>query len=200
MADHFIASGFEPRSIFRVILNTKTYQRALRSESETDESSFTGATPKKLRGDEVFDSLAAAIDLPDDQPKIGKKTKEVRFPIPPKSTRDLINEAFGFDPTTQDSLVTRTMKQAMFLINNAQIRKQIDGSDKSETVLAKLLKAEPDNNKVIDVLYARVLARLPSDRERQIVSDHVKTIDSRQEAFEDVLWSLLNSAEFTTRN
>lgn len=200
LADHFIASGFEPRSIFRVILNTKTYQRALRSESETDESSFTGATPKKLRGDEVFDSLAAAIDLPDDQPKIGKKTKEVRFPIPPKSTRDLINEAFGFDPTTQDSLVTRTMKQAMFLINNAQIRKQIDGSDKSETVLAKLLKAEPDNNKVIDVLYARVLARLPSDRERQIVSDHVKTIDSRQEAFEDVLWSLLNSAEFTTRN
>ena len=200
LADHFIASGFEPRSVFRVILNTKTYQRAVRSESDIDESSFTGATPKKLRGDEVFDSLAAAIDLPDIQPKIGKKTKEVRFPIPPKSTRDLINEAFSFDPTTQDSLVTRTMKQAMFLINNAQIRKQIDGSDKSETVLAKLLKAEPDNNKVIDVLYARVLTRLPSDRERQIVSDHVKSIDSRQDAFEDVLWSLLNSAEFTTRN
>jgi hypothetical protein len=200
LAGHFVESGFNPRSVFRVILNSKTYQRAARSgDSETDEF-FTGATPKKLRGDEVFDSLAAAIDLPNVTPKIDKKTAAVRFPIPPKSTRDLINEAFGFDPSTQDALITRTMKQAMFLINNAQIRKQVDGKEESETVLARLLKAEADNNKVIDVLYARVLARLPSDREREIVGSHVKNIDNREEAFEDVLWSLLNSAEFTTRN
>jgi hypothetical protein len=200
LAGHFVASGFDPRSVFRVILNSKTYQRAARSGDPEAEEFFTGATPKKLRGDEVFDSLAAAIDLPNVTPQIDKKTTAVRFPIPPKSTRDLVNEAFGFDPSTQDALITRTMKQAMFLINNAQIRKQVDGKADSETVLARLLKAEPDNNKVIDVLYARVLARLPSEREREIVGSHVKKIDNRQEAFEDVLWSLLNSAEFTTRN
>lgn len=200
LAGHFAASGFDPRSVFRVILNSKSYQRAARAGDSETEEFFSGATPKKLRGDEVFDSLAAAIELPDIKPPIGKKTSAVRFPIPPKSTRDLVNEAFGFDPSTQDALVTRTMKQAMFLINNAQIRKQVDGNEGSETVLARLLKAEPDNNKVIDVLYARVLTRLPSDREREIVSGHVKNIDSREEAFEDVLWSLLNSAEFTTRN
>jgi hypothetical protein len=200
LAAHFVASSFDPRSVFRVILNSKTYQRAARSGDPEAEEFFTGATPKKLRGDEVFDSLAAAIELPDVKPPIDKKTAAVRFPIPPKSTRDLVNEAFGFDPSTQDALLTRTMKQAMFLINNAQIRKQVDGKEGSETVLARLLKAEPDNNKVIDVLYARVLARLPSDREREIVADHVKNIDNREEAFEDVLWSLLNSAEYTTIN
>lgn len=198
LAEHFVASGFEPRSVFRTILNTDTYRRAARSK--TNESSFTGATPKKLRGDEVFDSLAVAIDLPDWKPEMAKKTKEVRFPIPPKSTRDLVNEAFGFDPSTQDSLITRTMKQAMFLINNAQIRQQIDAGENSQTVLAKLLRTEPDNDRVIDVLYARVLTRLPTERERRIVSDHVTKISNRQDAFEDVLWSLLNSAEFTTRN
>lgn len=200
LADHFVTSGFDPRSVFRVIVNTNTYQQAVRSGDSETGRVFTGATPKKLRGDEIFDSLAVAIDLPNIKPEIGKKTAEVRFPIPPKSTRDIVNDVFGFDPSTQDALVTRTMKQAMFLINNSQIRKQLDGKEESETVLARLLKAEPDDNRVIDVLYARVLTRLPSDREREIVGGHVKNIENRQEAFEDVLWSLLNSAEFTTRN
>jgi len=28
---------------------------------------------------------------------------------------------------------------------------------------------------------------------------HIKTLGNRREAFEDLLWSLLNTAEFTTR-
>jgi hypothetical protein len=66
-------------------------------------------------------------------------------------------------------------------------------------VLARLLKDEPDNQIVTDVLYARVLAREPSSRERAIVLKHVESLNNRERAFEDVLWSLLNSAEFTTR-
>ena len=90
------------------------------------------------------------------------------------------------------------MDQAMFLINNDQILKQVDAS--GDTVLARLLKDEQDNKVVIDVLYARVLAREPSDQERTIVLKHVESLSDRGRAFEDVLWSLLNSAEFTTRH
>ena len=67
-------------------------------------------------------------------------------------------------------------------------------------MLSRLLKSEPDNGIVIDVLYARVLARRPTDAERAIVLRHIEAIEERGKAFEDVLWSLLNSAEFTTRN
>jgi hypothetical protein len=146
----------------------------------------------------VFDSLATAIELPNLKGKMEKKSEAVRFPIPPKSTRDLVNEAFSYDPVFRDSLVNRTMDQAMFLINNDQILNQVDAS--GDTVLARLLKDEPEDNKVVvDVLYARVLAREPSDRERTIVLKHVESLNDRGRAFEDILWSLLNSAEFTTR-
>lgn len=210
LAGHFIASNFDARSVFRTIVNSKAYQAVDRGSMElVDESSadkgdgtqlavFTGAKPKKLRGDEVFDSLVTAVSLPNVKEKIAKKTEAVRFPIPPKSTRDLVNEAFGYDPAFRDSLINRTMDQAMFLINNDQILKQIDAD--GDTVLARLLKDEPDNKVVVDVLYARVLAREPSDRERTIVLKHVESLDNRERAFEDVLWSLLNSAEFTTRH
>ena len=54
--------------------------------------------PAILRGDEIFDSLATAIALPNVQPEKAKPTGAIRFPIPPKSTRDLVNEAFDTAP------------------------------------------------------------------------------------------------------
>ena len=212
LAGHFVASDFDARSVFRTIVNSRAYQAAGRAaptvsadstESPKDSpqlAAFTGARPKKLRGDEVFDSLVTAVSLPNTKGKTGKKSEAVRFPIPPKSTRDLVNEAFGYDPAFRDALINRTMDQAMFLINNDQILKQVDARTDSATVLAKLVKDEPDNQIVADVLYARVLARQPTVRERAIVLKHVEALADRERAFEDVLWSLLNSAEFTTRH
>jgi hypothetical protein len=199
LAGHFMASGFEARALFRVIVASEYYAQAGRQVPDADVP-FTGATPKKLRGDEVFDSLATAIDLPNLKDEKAKETSDTRFPVPPKSTRDLINEAFGYDPSFQDSLINRTMKQAMLLMNNDQILKQLRAEENSETMLAKLLRSETDNAKVTQVLYARVLARRPSDAEQAIVKSHLAKSPNRAVGFEDVLWSLVNSAEFTTRN
>ncbi len=199
LAEHFIASEFEPRAVFRVITQSQYYQQIDRKLPES-KTPFTGATPKKLRGDEVFDSLAVAIELPNLKGKQAPKTAAVRFPPPPKSTRDLVNEAFGYDPSFQDSLINRTMKQAMLMMNNEQILEQLQAHQKSETMLGKLLEAESNDPTVTEVLYARVLSRKPSEREREIVESHLKHAETRAQGFEDLLWSLVNSAEFTTRN
>ena len=85
------------------------------------------------------------------------------------------------------------------MMNNEQLHHQINASPTRDTVLARLLKRESNDTIVVDVLFARVLGRRPSDTERNIVEKHVESIDHRGQAFEDVLWSLLNSTEFTTR-
>jgi hypothetical protein len=199
LANHFIATNFNVKELFRLLVSTPTYQNKLANTADLKDR-FTGGTPKKLRGDEVFDSLVSAIELPNVQTKVKASTIASRFPPPPKTTRELVNEAFGFDPSTKDALLTRTMRQAIFLMNNNQIHDQINGSKDGETMLARLLKNEPDDSIVIDVLYARVLARAPREVEQKIVLKHVQSIKDRGAAFEDVLWSLLNSAEFTTRH
>jgi hypothetical protein len=147
----------------------------------------------------VFDSIQAAIELPDLTPPKDKATTAVRFPVPPKSTRDLVNEAFGYDPSFPDAWLSRTMNQAMFLMNNSQLQKQVSASPGADTVLSKLLESEKDDARAVAILYQRVLARLPTDKEREIVLKHIKSMPDRGQAFEDVLWSLLNTAEFTTR-
>jgi iron(III) transport system substrate-binding protein len=59
-------------------------------------------------------------------PPAMKATGAYRFPPPPKSTRDLVNEAFGFDPSAEQSNVARTMQQAMLLMNNKQVQAQVN--------------------------------------------------------------------------
>jgi hypothetical protein len=199
LAAHFIASGHDHKDVVRLLANTRAYQRTVSAAEGADERPLAAATLKKLRGDEVFDSLATAIGLPNVTPPKEKPTDAVRFPIPPKSTRDLVNEAFGYDPSFKDDLLVRSMKQAMFMMNNQQLQKQIDARPESETHLAKLLAEDKDDSSTATRLYQAVLARSPSEKEMCVVLAHVAKVNDRGAAFEDVLWSLINSAEFTTR-
>jgi hypothetical protein len=196
IAEHFVASGYDLKDLLRLIATTHAYQRPL---GETKGKPFAAAVAKKLRGDEVYDSLATAIGLPNFTPPQAKATAEIRFPPPPKSTRDLVNEAFGYDPSTPDEQVLRTLKQAMLLMNNEQIQRQVAGKSEAGTFLAKLLADEKDDSAAADRLYLALFARKPTDAERSKVTKHVIQATSRNEGFEDVLWSLINSAEFLTR-
>jgi len=199
LADHFIASQFNVKDVFRVVALSHSYQREIRDAEKTTSQPFAAIPAGRLRGDEVFDSLEAAIEIPNVVAEQATASGEFRFPPPPKSTRDLVNEAFGFDPSAEQANVSRTMQQAMLLMNNKQVQAQVKADPASGTVLAKLLVEEKDDETVITKLYGKVLARKPTTQEISLAQEHVKTLGNRNEGFEDVLWGLLNSAEFLSR-
>ena len=199
VADHFVAIEFDFRSLIRVITGTKAYQRSVRDTAPDDKRPLATMQAGPLRGDEVFQSLQTSLELPNVTPPAVKPTDAIRFPPPPKSTRDLVNDSFGFDPSSEAATRSRSMQQAMFLMNNRQVQKQVDASPGADTVLAKLLAAETDDTAAVKQLYERILAREPNAREIEIAIRHVQTLGKRGPAFEDLLWSLINSAEFTSR-
>jgi hypothetical protein len=195
----FIASGFDAKALFRLIVSSRAYQQRLADHPSTAEKPFAAGRTTKLRGDEVFQSLVTAIDLPNVTPPKTAPTKEVRFPPPPKSTKDVVSEVFGFDPSLRPEDVSRTLGQAMLLMNNDQLQAQINAKPDSGTALGKLVSSEPDNAKAVSKLFQLVLARQPGEAEATIALEHVSSLPNRGEAFEDLLWSLINSAEFTTK-
>ncbi|QDU26194.1 hypothetical protein ETAA8_12690 [Anatilimnocola aggregata] len=199
LAEHFVASEFDIKDVFRTVVNSQAYQRPLRDALPGEDKPFAVVPAGRLRGDEVFASLKAGIDLPNITPPPPPVPEGVRFPPPPKSTQDLINDAFGFDPSAEASNVNRTMQQAMFLMNNDQIQKQIDASPGSGTVLAKIVTEEADDAKAIVRLYQSVLARKPTEKEVQIGRTHLAKVGERKTGYEDLLWSMINSAEFLSR-
>lgn len=199
LANHFAGTQFDIKDAFRVVALTRSYQREIRDADKGQSKPFVSIPAGRLRGDEVFDSLEAAIELPNVTPPPAAATGEFRFPPPPKSTRDLVNDAFGFDPSAEQSNVARTMQQAMLLMNNKQIQAQVNADPASGTMLARLLAAEQNDEAAIIRLYQQVLARKPNSQEISLATDHLKTIANRNSGFEDLLWGLLNSAEFLSR-
>jgi Protein of unknown function (DUF1553)/Protein of unknown function (DUF1549) len=199
VSNHFIASEFNVKSLFRVIALSKAYQRPLQDTPRGWVKPFSIVSPGRLRGDEVFQSLTVGLELPNIAPPTMKPTEAMRFPPPPKSTRDLVNDAFGFDPSLAAENVTRTMQQVMFMMNNRQLQQQVQAQADSGTVLAKLLAETNNDNTVAAKLYERLLARQPSANELTIIREHIAQVKLRGTAWEDILWSILNSAEFTSR-
>ncbi|REK12413.1 MAG: DUF1549 domain-containing protein [Planctomycetota bacterium] len=196
LTGHFKATGYDVKDLFRLIATSDAYRRGVRT---VDTDLPADQTPLRLRGDEVFAALAVGIELPNIVPPKVEPTGAIRFPPPPKSTRDLVNDVFGADPSFSAVDAPRTMAQALWMMNNEQLQAQIDASPESDTMLARLLAEETDDRAACRVLYERVLARKPTDDELRVACEHVESLGDRGAAFEDLLWSLVNSAEFTTR-
>ena len=170
---------FDVKDVFRVIaLSARATSARFAMPTKGVNKPFAAIPAGRLRGDEVFDSLQAAIEMPNVTPPQGAATGEFRFPPPPKSTRDLVNEAFGFDPSAEQANVARTMQQAMLLMNNKQVQAQVNADPASGTMLAKLLVEEKDNEAAIAKLYQKVLARKPTTQE--ISLGHRAPQDRRQ--------------------
>ena len=108
--------------------------------------------------------------------------------------RSQFNNLFGVDPSTPNDDVLGTIPQALFMMNRNQINRGIQANPR--TVLGKILAATPDSRAALDAVYLRVLARAPTAAEVKTCSRYMDLVGNRNEAFEDIFWSLLNSTEF----
>ncbi len=192
LADHFANNQYDIKWLFRVILATEAYQRESRSRFESEQAPFAASCPQRLRGDQLFNSLTEVLGIgegpvPADNPRAAMA-----------GPRGRVNLTFGYDPSSRRDEVAGSIPQALFLMNAPELGRALKGHDPA-TSLGRLLAQTPDNEFVVEELYLRSLAREPTQTEMQTCLDHLRTAN-RVEAFEDILWSLINSTEFLNRN
>jgi hypothetical protein len=104
---------------------------------------------------------------------------------------------FGFDPSTRRDEIGGSIPQALAMMNSPFINQQINAQ--RGQMLAPLLAEVNDDRQLVEELYIRVLSRQPTRQELRVCLDFRRGINSRSEAFEDILWALLNHAEFIHR-
>ena len=204
LAGHFLATDYEVKDLFRLIMASEAYDRGVKTGATSSETPALAegapGQPMRLRGDEVFAALRAGVELPNKTPEAVAPTAAIRFPPPPASTQDLINAAFGNDPSLSAADAPRTMQQALWMMNNEQLQAAINAAPGAGPCSRSCSTTLSDDKTVCERLYARVLARRAdgrrgADRDRA----HRAELKDRRAGFEDVLWSLVNSAEFTSR-
>ena len=111
--------------------------------------------------------------------------------------RTLFLSLFGFDPSTPQEDITGNVPQALFLMNSPMIHAAVRA--RGNTRLARILQQHSKNNDAVAEVYLLVLSRDPSTAELGICREYIAEVGERGEAFEDLMWSLINSSEFLSR-
>jgi hypothetical protein len=220
LASAWAKGGYDIKWLYETVANTKTYQRQSRSPvASAAVDDLSGANcPTRLRADQILQNLRQVTGFPIvgiKVPEIGTRrmgsaakakaqAKAKSAGVPPQLAGPLAraavkaNQTFSFDPSTPDDELSGTIPQALFLMNAPDLNRAVEARDGS--VLRKILEENPkDDAAALTALYRRVLARVPNDDESKIALGYVKEVGDRNEAFEDLFWSLLNCAEFLSR-
>ena len=85
------------------------------------------------------------------------------------------------------------LRQALHLVNNEQLSQKIAASDAR---VALLMAEKKTDAEICDELYLAALSRLPDKIERTQINAWLAESTSPKETFEDLLWTLINCAEF----
>lgn len=190
------ASGYDIKWLFRLVTNTQAYQREIRPRDPSAESApFATACPTRLSADQIFDSLVHALGIADDG-ATAMNYASVRRGLN-NGARSQLNREFGVDPSAPTDDVQGTVPQALFLMNSPLLSQRINA--RGDTMLGRWLSVYSQDEEVIRLMYKRVLARSPSEGELQTCQEHIREVGDRNEAFEDLLWCLVNSTEFITK-
>jgi hypothetical protein len=226
VATQWQRGGYDVRWLFRLILNTKAYQRRVRSTANpAGLTAFASNCPSRLRSDQVFEGLARALGLPLDEsgnlvlPNRAAAGKARGVAGPKKvaeaaglggiaANRKIVNlrqggprglfvSLFGADPSQLNEDILGTIPQALYLMNSPLVHQRTQA--RPGTVLGKILADSPNDRSALNALYLRVLSRPPTQQEVRECSDYLAQVGNREESFEDIYWCLVNSTEFLTR-
>jgi hypothetical protein len=104
---------------------------------------------------------------------------------------------FEYDPSLKADEIEGSIPQALILMNNPAINQRIRVNDASP--LGKVLKEHSTDDAAVEAVYRQTLSRKPTASELAKFHKYLQKVGNRAEAFEDLLWTLINSTEFQTK-
>ena len=204
LATRLVQYGFHQRALIRDICNSRTYQLASRPNATNiaDDRQFSRARLRRLRADVLLDAIIKVTEWDRPFRNFPKGTKAVQFyPRTPGDTAqplwfDDFLKTFGRSSRNSIcSCETRnepTLSQTLHMVVGKNITNAINAG-----LVPRLLKRGDGPEAVIEELFIRCLSRKPTAGElsgmMELVGDDVK----ERAPYEDILWSLLNSTEFS---
>ena len=188
LAHEFVASGYDLRQLYRTLTNTGAYRLASRMPGAVDPlpATFARMAVKSLSPEQFYDSLGrvALKRRGELQERLADPERQVFLVKMQRQTRS----ATEFEVS---------VPQALTLMNGPELGFAVDRAQSG--LLAALDAPFLNDEQRVEAAFLAALSRLPRDHERAQFVEYVqsKSMTDRKQALGDVVWALLNSAEFT---
>lgn len=196
LTDYFVATGYDLRNLLRVLCSTEAYGRTSQIDpaAKPDPALFAAMAVKVLSAEQLYDSLNNCLAQSDQEyspfPNVSMNQRRQVF-LSRMSSRTP-------DATEYD----RGLQQALMLMNGSETT---EATDLERSALLTSLEAPflTDEQRT-EVLFLATLTRFPTDNELQRIGQFMQEAGdeeaARKTARADLLWALLNTAEFTVNH
>lgn len=194
LAEECVASNFDVKHMIRSICLSNAYQRTTRSVAGNENSDadpfFARMTSKVLPPEELYDALCIALEVPE-IPVPGEVAKKPNPKAPPPpSLRDRFVKFFrGPGELDEPTELKLGVPHVLRLMNQIEFN---GGGKLVDRVMASAKSPE----EVIDGLFIAVLARPASQAEKDRFLAFVASQSSPREAYDRIVWTLINSSAF----
>ncbi|HEX5103677.1 MAG TPA: DUF1549 and DUF1553 domain-containing protein [Pirellulaceae bacterium] len=198
LSKDFAEHGYDAKHLLRTIANSRVYQLAtdLAPEIDKDGALFTHHVPRRMPAEVLLDAINQVTGHVETFPGQPPGTRAISLPDPAVDSDFLtmFGRPLRNNPCECARESSPDLLQALHLINNQELQSKIAG-DKGR--LAGLIAGQKTDDQMIEELYLSTYARLPTAGESAAIRELAADVTSRKEMFEDLLWTLLNSPEFT---
>ncbi len=195
LAGHFIQTNFNLKELFRIVALSTAYRLSSGAEDfdETRQEWFAQMNVKMLTAEQVYDCITVAT-MPSSTQTSDMMGLVTRFG---NVSRDEFLREFR-TPSGRSTEYQGGIPQALTLMNGTLID---SATGLASSGLLKSLQAPFfTREQRIEILYFATLSRQPRPSEKELLDQYITDDMSGTElrdALSDVLWALLNSAEFT---
>ena len=189
-------TAYDLRKLMRVVMLSRTYQlsSATRPGNETDSRFYSHYYARRLPAEVMLDAICGATDVPEKFDGYPLGLRAVQVPDP--GTVSYFLRTFGRSERVTACACERVGDVTLPQVLHLQCGEVATGKiGAGNGWLAKSLKAEPNDDKLLDELFLRTCSRPPTAAERTKVKDLLKDTP-RDELFRDLFWAILNSKEF----
>lgn len=204
-----IEAEYDLRHLFRLILNSATYQRSHISPTEDSrgEENLACYPLRRLEAEVLIDALCQISGtseqyssiipepytfMPESQRSVAMADASITSPFLEKFGRSSRDTGLESDRSNRS-----TAAQRLHMLNSSHIRRKIEGGPKLQPLIHW---SRERNEKAIPELYLTILSRLPTQEELQIVKTYGQTGSGRGRVLRDLAWALINSPEFSFRH
>ena len=214
LAASFVESGFDLKELCRTICNSQTYQRSAfpNEHNGNDEQNFARFYPRRLSAESMLDAINDVAGARNSFNRLPIGVRAVALPDNSANNESFFLRVFGrprMDTACEcERTASADLAQSLHLINSDVIHGILSAPNGRAITLARDQDGD-DTTRVRD-LYLHALSRQPTENELQVALTHLERKRTKaassssgtsfeqatREAYEDIIWVVVNTKEF----
>ena len=211
LEQHFIASGFDLKSLVKVITSSNAYQlsSAPNPYNIADQQNYSRYYPRRLQAEVFLDAIDDLTGSRTEFPNLPSGTRAIALPDNSYNNGSAFLKVFGRPENESvcecERVQSSSLAQSLHLINAKDMKSKLATSNGRADRLAKSDKSDEEK---IRELYSVAFSREPREDELRAGVDFLaetrqdptgKPVDQQkasQDSLQDLIWALINTKEF----